>query len=528
MTTKILQNCNFDVVDSEVHFDLNKDGKPDFSLDVVAIFDKYLISVECETSNLDQPKRDIAAVQSSLKKIIEMKGYKIIHSSNLKNLTNKKLSKIKEFRHCYAFGKNFNNTMNLKPILAEENMQLWDYETLQYYEKTSKILGYFTMNEILHDFHISIGKGFHKEDAIEVIQGDNPPMYLLGMHPGLLLSMAYVFRRAKKEAAAYQRIINPQRLENLSNFLKTKNLLLANPVIIAFDKEMRDEVKYDHIKKELSFPTSYCSAWIIDGQHRIFAFKNSKYKNWSENKNEEFKLPVVAFRDISETQQNRTFVNINYYQKRIDPILFCDLAAAVKDLKYELTWPSLLTIELNKAGPWKGMIKTSEIHGNRPISIAAFARNVLLSRLLGYDEKNHKYIGPLYNYAPFDIKQPFESVQNANFFNKQVKLLNHFFEAIKKHTTNKNPAKDKWHNFKKYGLTKATCVNALLLVLKSMMDELTKMDIDLYDYLLPIRKMNFNNKYILKYGRGFGGYEPIANELIDKINAYKKTNFKKF
>lgn len=522
----ILERCDFEIVDSGVHFDLDDDGESDFETDVCAVYNGYLISIECKLGNLKNPKRDIETVKHEFGRVFSLKNSGPIHSTDLKKLTNKKLAKIKDYRHIYAFGKNFKESKNLRKNLTKEKMLLWDEETIEYFEKTSKILGEFTRNEILRDLGITIGDAPHRERAVMIKQGKTT-MYVLGMHPGLLLNMAYVFRRAKKSAAAYQRIINKDRLEKLSKFLKTKDLLIANSIIIAFDKDISKKITYSKSTNELIFPTQYCSAWIIDGQHRIFSFMNSKFSYWTEEINEKFKLPVVAFTDIEDTQQTRTFVNINYYQKRIDPILFCDLAASIKDLKYELSWTSLLVKAMNERddGPWKGMIKTSEVHTQKPINISAIARHILLTKLLGYNPENGTFSGPLYNYAEFNINEEFESDTNQIAFEKQLALLNRFFNAIKTHTESSSKSKNKWTNTEKYGLTKATSVNALLLVLKSMLDKKPKMNIDLVDYLQPIKDMRFTNKSLLKYGRGFPAYQPIANELIDKINTHKNANF---
>ena len=526
MVRTLFEKSEFELVDTEVHFDFDGDGEKDFSIDVCAIHDKYLIGIECKTSNLSHPKSAINSALQNMGDVIELKNKNIIIKTDLNKITNAKLKNIKEFRYCYAFGKNFKNK-NLKNLLSKNGIYLWTFNVTSYYSRVAKVLGIFTRNEILRDFDIPIAeKGKHREEAVKIEQGGNPPMFLLGMHPGLLLQLGYVARRAKKEAGAYQRIINKQRLESLSEYLKNKNMLLANPVIIAFDKETRDDVHYEEDDMELEFPTTYCSAWIIDGQHRIFAFRKTKYKKWSEEVNEELKLPVVAFKDISDAQQTRTFVNINYYQKRIDPILFCDLAASLEDLEYELTWSSLIALRLNEMGPWKDKIKTSETHGQRPLNLNALARHVLLTDLLGYSEKENKFDGLLFHYAKFYPRQKFRSEKNQASFEKQVAVLNKFFTAVKLHTENNNFQRDKWENYKKYGLTKATCVNALLLVLKAIFEKSPKMEIDLDDYLEPIKSMNFTNRNLLRFGRGIPAYRPIANKIIDKINHEKHLNLK--
>jgi len=86
-------------------------------------------------------------------------------------------------------------------------------------------------------------------------------------------------------------------------------------VLIVFDPNMR--VRYDAKKQELTAPLVYCSAWIIDGQHRVYGFLGTKYEDWTEEEFEPFDLPLIVVRDLPEADQTRTFININYFQKRI-------------------------------------------------------------------------------------------------------------------------------------------------------------------------------------------------------------------
>jgi len=309
-------------------------------------------------------------------------------------------------------------------------------------------------------------------------------------------------------------------------FIFSEESMLANPVIIVFDKDekIQDIFHYDDETKMLTFPTTASCAWIIDGQHRIFGFKDhSEYKLWEEDKNNEYKIPVIAFETLPEIEQSRAFVNINYYQKRIDPSLFSDLATMIKDLKYEITWPCLLVSELNKSPTWKNMIKISEFDTNKPISISAFAKIRLLDTLLGFNKKSKEsnpYNGILYELAPFDISKPFDDPGNQESFNKQLKILIRFFKAIKSHVDKKI-----WDNHEKYGLTNRECVNALLLVLRAFLVYDKNMKY-LERYISAVDVINFENEKLLKYGRGYPAFSKIANKIIRKMNKSYKTKLK--
>jgi len=154
----------------------------------------------------------------------------------------------------------------------------------------------------------------------------------------------------------------------------------------------------------------------------------------------------VAFKELKELEQNKTFVNINYYQKKIDAVLFNDLSTIIQDLKQEITWPSLLIAELNKRGVWKDRIKISELDEKKPISISGFAKTKLQTVLLGFKKikKQPVYQGILYRIAQFDVNKSFINDENQKAFKKHVTILNRFFKAIRDNVYQENEKEDWW------------------------------------------------------------------------------------
>ena len=260
-------------------------------------------------------------------------------------------------------------------------------------------------------------------------------MYLLGMKPSVLLKIAYVSRRASGQPSAYQRILSAERIDKISQFLQSRDALLPNAIIIAFDDETEVQKHLDFRDGQLHFPTRYCSAWIIDGQHRVYGFLDTEYESEEDDSETEFKLPVVAFKSMDLLLQNRTFVSINLNQKKIDRTLLCDLATELPDLNNELTWPSLLVVDLNKLQPLKNKIKISELHQARPITITSFASYGLLEGLLGYDRKNRSYRGPLHTTLPSTQELHSRARPTKSQMRKQVALLQRYFAAVHQNTT---------------------------------------------------------------------------------------------
>jgi len=520
---RILNNCHFDKVDLEIDIDVDNDNKIELSIDVGAIYNKTLFVFQCkDVKSISHIKAELSSTKSYFKKVLS-KNFDL-KKSKKKIITTDDLKKIKEIKCCYAFTEQLTNEDTKKEIINSK-FNFWNHMTVKYYNRISAILQQLTRNEILKEFGYQfVKKKTTEEIAVEIKQEGNT-MYMLGMHPGLLLKIAYVYRRTGVKPDAYQRLINKDRLDNISRFFKeSKNLLLPNPVIIVFDKDVRNKVRYYKGKKILKFSTALCSAWIIDGQHRIFGFRDHpKYGKLDEDeeKEEDFKIPVVAFKELKELEQNKTFVNINYYQKKIDAVLFNDLSTIIQDLKQEITWPSLLIAELNKRGVWKDRIKISELDEKKPISISGFAKTKLQTVLLGFKKikKQPVYQGILYRIAQFDVNKSFTNDENQKAFKKHVTILNRFFKAIRDNVYQENEKEDWWINSTDYSLTRFTAVNALLLVLNALLEKDPRLSMDLDKWMSVINEIDFSPDGMLEFGRpGYPAMPHLANAIIKKIN----------
>jgi len=528
---KIMIKCGFKV-DREVHLNLtgqkDKNGnyEDDLSVDVIANFSykgkNCMMFFECkDVKEIKSIKSKLSAWENNIKKI-QNNTVKVIKSSD-NIIKTEDFKQIDNIKLCFVMsGKveqdKFKNYLN---IIKPYSFTIWDSRALKYYDKLSSILGEWVKYEIFKEFNFYFEvSNIHRERAVEIKQPGYPEMYMLGIHPGLLLKIVYVCRRVSNKPEAYQRILSKDRIRKISEFLSSNNILLPNAIVVAFDeeKQIQKEIVYDHEEGYLQFPIAYCSAWIIDGQHRVFGFLNTKYKEWDEELNEDFKLPVIIFKKLDPKIQSQTFVNINYYQKKIDPTLLCDLTTAIKDLKNELTWPSLLVSELNRVPPLKNCIKISEFDVGKPITLSSFARYGLLESLLGFNKIKAKYNGPLYKYAPFNITLEFDNEKNQKSFKKQLDLLKRFFKAVKDNTSDKNKNNDPWTNFDNYSLLKTSGINALLLVLSRIMEKYPEVNLDLSNFLKPLKNISFEREKVASYGGGWKGFRNLANEILRTLN----------
>ena len=531
----IAKTCGFNY-DSEVALNFsgskNKDGGlvDERSMDV-AVYGKnkdkkFLFIFECKGGkNFDSISKEISAWEADIKKLTNDKA-KILTSDENK-IKDNDLKKLDEVKICYVFGESFDKKKSAiaSATLRKRGFFGWDSSALAYYKKISNTVGRWIKYEIFKEFGVNFeSSGSWSEKAVKIKQGDLE-MFIFGAYPSVLLKIGYVSRRASGKPEAYQRILNKDRIKKISKFVSSRGALLPNVIIIAFDTDAEIQNKINYTNGNINFPKSYCSAWIIDGQHRAFGFLETKFEDVDpDDPSEEFKLPVVAFKNLDEVLQNRTFVSINYNQKKIDPTLLCDLATSVPDLQNELTWPSHLVSRLNEVEPLKDKVKISELDKGRSISLSSFARYGLLESLLGYDKKSQQYKGALNNYAPLNSRALLKNKTNQNALKKQSDLLKRYFEGVALNTKNTDSIKDPWSNTKDYSLLKPAGINALLLVLSRIMEKHADANLDFKKYLKPLSKQSFKREYVARQGGGWKGFRGLANVILRKLNKKHKSD----
>lgn len=524
----------------EVHLNLTgakeeNDYIDETSIDLLVTFShmnkKSMIFFEFKNRKEIEINKEIASTKEHISQILKGNVYNIkswdskVNSNIFKN--------VEEIRVCFVFTKKLNKNKyeSYKKLLEKNNMFIWDENTTTYYQKISSIIGKISKYELLLDFKFDFGSiGTREERAVKIKLPDSSEMYLVGIHPGLLLQMGYVLRRTSQKTYNYQRLLKKEKIKKISEFLSSKKSFLPNAIIIVFDNdvEIQNKLKYDNNKAMLTFPTRYCSAWIIDGQHRLYGFINSKHGEWTPEVNENFKIPVIAFKNLDEMKQAKTFVEINQYQKSISPALINDLSTLIKDMNNEKTWPSLLVSKLNKEKPFERMIKISELDYGKPISINSFSNFALLESLLGYNKIKGGYKGKLYEYAPFNIKLKFNGKENRKAFDRQSELLIRYFNAVKTNTEKTDERINPWVNIKNYALLKPTGINSLLLVLSKIMEKYPDVNIDLDSYLKPLEQINFERNYVSNLGGGWKGFRAMANEIIKELNKQHNNELKLF
>ena len=293
-------------------------------LDVVAIGDEAIFVVECKATENIKPA-------SFKKDIDDMRLYKDGVIKALRQIygENKKVKFIFATRN-YTFSEGCEDEKRL----AENRIFQFTDNTYDYIN--SLIKAYRTT--VIYQFyglmfrHERINNVKIRIPALKGTMGGHT-YYMLSMEPATLLKIGFVLHRTRANTQitmpTYQRLLVPSRLKGIGEFIDKKKGYFPNSVIINFDNsERKNRIQFDLASGGsddtrtklgyLTIPNAYCIAYIIDGQHRVYGYAGSKYKDTNT-------IPVVAFDGLPSDEQLRIFMDINEHQKAVSPSLRLDL-----------------------------------------------------------------------------------------------------------------------------------------------------------------------------------------------------------
>ena len=518
---KIFEKSKFSFVAGQIKFWTDDDDDDELTeIDTCAIFKNKMFVIECKSKKIKHKSVELRRKNTLMDAIKSNKITKIENKIG-KKMTIKCLKLIDEVYFGYYLGDDTVYKNNVS-YLKSKNILVWDNNAVKYFEKISETLGNLTRTEIMYrEFLMEDNPESKYIPAIKFQQG-SLLLHSFVLPASTLLKIAYVSRRGTSRDESYQRIINPQRFKSLTNFIKdSKNLLIVNPIIIAFDQKIYGDVTYNATQK-LNFKNIACSAWIIDGQHRIFAFKDIDL-NSNKYKKLDIDIPVVALEGSDILLQSETFLNINYYQKKIDSLLIYDLAASFKYPKNGLVWPSMLTFHLSKNGVLKGLIKTKEFGERKPLRTTNFVRTIL-DELLGYDPATDQYDGPLYDLANFNKNTKVDSKKNKDAFLIHSNMLQKYFSEVMSLT--KKPNSDWRVEAHRRGFLTSSSIQAFMLVLATILRAERKKNINFKTILHPLKNVNFTHKKYTKYRAGYPAIQGYTKNLIELINDHTGKKYK--
>lgn len=197
--------------------------------------------------------------------------------------------------------------------------------------------------------------------------------YTFAISPEYLLKISYVSHRSKGKASdvnTYQRMISKARLTTIKRYISEDGVFPTN-IVLNIDK---DRLKFERVKQTnskfeeldsgtlgwLDIKPAYKSAWIIDGQHRLYAYSGHEMAHNSH-------LSVLAFEGLSASKQAQLFIDINAKQKSVKQSLLQELYA---ELHWDAAEPSvrvraivskaIQVLDSDSSSPFKGRIQTAD------------------------------------------------------------------------------------------------------------------------------------------------------------------------
>ncbi|MCF8294822.1 MAG: DGQHR domain-containing protein [Bacteroidales bacterium] len=180
------------------------------------------------------------------------------------------------------------------------------------------------------------------ENKVPAVRGKmgGHTFYSFATEPENILKIGFVLHRNKANVnmmPTYQRIIKKSRLNSISNFIENGGYFPNSVVISINAKNCNFDIANTQVSSTISdvgilhLPKKYKSAYIIDGQHRLYGYSKSefRYKNT---------IPVVAFVNLSREEQIILFMQINENQKNVSKSLR-------ETLNADLKWTSDILLE---------------------------------------------------------------------------------------------------------------------------------------------------------------------------------------
>lgn len=276
--------------------------------------------------------------------------------------------------------------------------------------------------------------------------------YSFVMKPSQLLKMAYVLHRnninsSEEMMPSYQRIIKKDRLVKIREFINN-NGYFPNSIIVSIRTDNPDDKKlnFEYASSQdadklarvgtLILPQKYQTAYVIDGQHRLYGYSDTKYESTNS-------IPVIAFVNMKKEAQVQMFMDINENQKSVPKVLRDTLEA---DLLYEAKDYSLITKSIKKRiamklgesnkSAIKGLIQTGENPGGTvsPLSIDTIFKALNKTSFFNAYDKNN--VVKDNGYFDFGCKTPEDKIETEEYI---FELINWVLKKIK------NYLDDKWN-----------------------------------------------------------------------------------
>ncbi len=156
--------------------------------------------------------------------------------------------------------------------------------------------------------------------------------YAFLIRPEELLKIAYVGHKSSRDIEhlrTYQRMLQPKRLTQIAEYINAGGKFPTN-IVVNLKTRRGKPLEFDPLHKVgteslgiLHLPPRYGSAWIIDGQHRLYGYAHAKAANGFGR--DTSTIPVLAYENLPADKEMNLFIDINSKQVKVSTSLLVEL-----------------------------------------------------------------------------------------------------------------------------------------------------------------------------------------------------------
>jgi len=226
--------------------------------------------------------------------------------------------------------------------------------------------------------------------------------------PRVLLKIAFINHQALNHPdgrPAYQRMISPSRIKEIGKFIEKGGYFPTN-LLVNFTEKCRFDLlpNKENTDPKIKFgwlylPNKYKSAWIIDGQHRLYGYSHlEEDKFWNQS------IAIIAFEEMGIKTEADLFITINQKQKTVQRSVIVSLQSDLKwgssDPKERLAALSSRLVKSLNSDPTSPFFQRFALQGvvakeNQSLTIPEIVNGLTRSGLLGRQIHKNFATGPL-------------------------------------------------------------------------------------------------------------------------------------
>ena len=292
-------------------------------IDVFAKDDETVVIVEC-THKQTPGKKNMSALIEKIRAIREP-----VHTS-IKDYYGRK-EKVK-VRHVIATKNIEWSDADLSKCKVAQIAVITDGE-INYYAALVKHLRHAARYQFLaHMFRGQKIEGLANEVVATRGKMGGDTFYTFLIRPDDLLKIAYVGHKASRDIEnleTYQRMLQPKRLKQIAAYINGGGKFPTNTVV-NLKTGKKSTLKFEERAKIgdealgiLHLPPLYASAWIIDGQHRLYGYAYAREGNGFDQ--DKSTVPVLAYENLPAEKEMNLFVDINSKQVKVPTGLLVEL-----------------------------------------------------------------------------------------------------------------------------------------------------------------------------------------------------------